>query len=115
MHDVLNGKAVTGCLHFYNKTPIDWFSKLQATAETATYGAEFVASRTCIEQIVDHRQTLRYLGIPICNVSYVFGDNETQINSATLPHARLHKRHNILSYHFVRNMIACGYINLHHL
>ena len=23
VHDVLNGKAVTGCLHFYNKTLID--------------------------------------------------------------------------------------------
>ena len=49
MHNVLNGKVVTRCLNFYNKTPIDWFSKLLATAETATYGAEFVASQTCIK------------------------------------------------------------------
>ena len=94
---------------------IDWFCKLQATTETATYGAKFVSARTCIEQIIDHRQSLRFLGVPIHNISYLFGDNETQINSATLPYARLRKRHNILSYHFVRSMIACGYINLHHL
>ena len=37
------------------------------------------------------------------------------INSATIPDAKLHKRHNILSFHFVRSMIACGYINLQHL
>jgi hypothetical protein len=24
MHDVLSGKAVTGVVHFYNKTPVDW-------------------------------------------------------------------------------------------
>ena len=54
MHDVLNGKAVTGVLHFYNKTPIDWYCKKQATAETATYGAEFSACRTCLEQVIDH-------------------------------------------------------------
>ena len=43
MHDVLSGKAVTGCIHFINKTPIMWHSKKQATTETATYGAEFCA------------------------------------------------------------------------
>ena len=48
MHDVLTGNAVTGCTHFINKTPIIWYSKKQATTETATYGAEFCAGRTCI-------------------------------------------------------------------
>jgi hypothetical protein len=37
------------------------------------------------------------------------------INRATIPDAKLHKRHNILSFHFVRSLIACGYINLQHL
>ena len=44
---------------------IDWFSKKQATIETATYGSEFVAAHTCVEQIIDLRNTLRYLGVPI--------------------------------------------------
>ena len=33
--------------------------------ETATYGSEFVASKTATEQIIDLRHTLRYLGVPI--------------------------------------------------
>ena len=37
------------------------------------------------------------------------------INSATNPDDRLHKRHNILLLHFVRNIIATSYINLQHL
>ena len=37
----------------------------QATMETATYGSEFVAAKTATEQIMDIRQTLRYLGAPI--------------------------------------------------
>ena len=37
------GKSLTGCLHFVNKTPVDWYSRKQATVETATYGSEFVA------------------------------------------------------------------------
>jgi hypothetical protein len=115
MHDVLSGKAVTGCVHLANKTPIMWYSKKQATSETATYGAEFVSGRTCIEQVIDLRNTFRYLGVPINDISYVFGDNETMINSATDPGARLNKRHNILSFHFVRSMISRGFIAMHHI
>ena len=36
-HDVLTGRSVTGTLHLLNKTPIDYYSKKQATVETATY------------------------------------------------------------------------------
>ena len=64
-HDLISGRSVTGILHLLNKTPIDWFSKLQSTVKTATYGSEFVAARTCTEQIIALRLTLRYLGVPI--------------------------------------------------
>ena len=81
------GKSLTGCLHFVNKTSVDWYSKKQATAETATYGSEFVAARTVREQIMDIRQTLGYLGAPIGSKSFLFGDNRSVITSATLPHS----------------------------
>ena len=115
MHDVLSGKAVTGCIHFANKTPIMWHSKKQATSETATYGAEYIAGRTCIEQIIDLRNTFRYLGVPIHERSYVFGDNESMINSSIYPDARLQKRHNILSFHYVRSMISRKFISMYHI
>jgi hypothetical protein len=115
MHDVTTGRSVTGILHLVNKTPIDWFSKKQATVETATYGSEFVAARTCVEQIIDLRNTLRYLGVPIRNKSYMFGDNESVVNSSMQVHAKLHKRHNMLSFHRVREAIASGMIVFHHI
>mmetsp|Transcript_14250 Transcript_14250/g.33114 ORF Transcript_14250/g.33114 Transcript_14250/m.33114 type:complete len:144 (+) Transcript_14250:321-752(+) len=92
-----------------------WYSKKQSTVETATFGAEFVASRTCIEQIVDLRHSFRYMGIPVAKMSFEWGDNEKQVLSASFPYARLHKRHNILSYHYVRSMIARGFIALQHI
>jgi hypothetical protein len=107
MHDMISGKSVTGILHMVNKTPIDWYSKKQqSTVETATYGSEFVAARTCIEQIIDLRLTLCYLGVPSREKSFMFGDNESIINSATQVHAKLHKRHTMLSFHRVREAIA---------
>jgi hypothetical protein len=64
-HDMVTGRSVTAILHFLNQTPMDWYSKKQATVETATFGSEFIAARTTIDQIVDLRTTLRYLGVPI--------------------------------------------------
>ena len=43
-HDVLTGRSVTGILYMLNATPIDWYSKKQATVDTATYGSEFIAA-----------------------------------------------------------------------
>ena len=57
--------------------------------ETATYGLEFVASKTATEQIIDLRHTLRYLGVPIKTKSYLFGDNRSVVTSSTLPNSTL--------------------------
>ena len=46
-------------MHFVNTMPTDWFLKRQGTVETATYGSEFVAAKTAIEQILDLRNVLR--------------------------------------------------------
>jgi hypothetical protein len=115
MHDLTTGRSVTGILHLINKTPIDWYSKKQATVETATYGSEFVAARTCVEQIIDLRTTLRYLGVPIRERSYMFGDNESVVNRSSQVFAKLHKRHNMLSFHRVRETIASGMITFNYI
>ena len=59
-HCFATGKSLTGCLHFVNKTAVDWYSKKQATVETATYVSEFVAAKTATEQIMDIRQTISW-------------------------------------------------------
>ena len=111
-HDFTTGRPVTGILHFINGTPIDWTSKRQSTVATATYGSEFVAAKIAVQQIIDLRTTLRYLGVPIKGKSYLFGDNQSVITSATLPHSPLSKRHNALAYHTVREAVAAGIIVL---
>ena len=105
-HDMITGRSVTGIMHFANQTLIDWFTKKQATVETATYGSEFVAARTCVEQVIDLRLTLRYLGVPLRERSIMFGDNKSVVDSSSTPHAKLHKRHAALSFHRVREAIA---------
>ena len=113
LHDIVTGKSVTAVLHFVNTTPTDWFSKRQATVETATYGSEFVAAKTATEQIMGLRNTLRYLGVPVMTKAYMFGDNKSVVTSSATPQSILNKRHNMLSYHRVREAIASKILEFH--
>ena len=115
MHDFTTGRSATGVLHMINQTPIDWFSKRQGQVETATYGSEFVAARTAVEQIMDLRYTLRSYGVPRDGPAWLFGDNQSVITSSTIPHSQLAKRWNALSYHRVREAVAAGIVRFHYL
>jgi Reverse transcriptase (RNA-dependent DNA polymerase) len=114
MHCLVTGRSSTGILHFVNGTPIEWFSKRQSTVETSTYGSEFVAARIATDQIIDLRNTLRYMGINVID-SIMFGDNQSVITSSTIPHSKLAKRHVALSYHRVREAIAGNIVKFYHI
>jgi hypothetical protein len=85
------------------------------SAETATYGLEFVAARHSTEQIIDHRISLRYLGVPIWEHTYMFRDNESVVVSGSKVDVKLHKRHTALSFHWVREAIAAGVLEFYHI
>ena len=68
-----------------------------------------------MDQIVDLRLTLRYLGVPIDGRSVLFGDNESVLKSSTLPQSTLKKRHNALSYHRVREAVASDWFLFFHI
>ena len=115
LHDLVTGRSCTGILHLLNNTPIDWFSKRQNTVETATYGSELVACRTATEQVIEIRYYLRMLGVPIDTPTYMFGDNMSVVMNVTMPQSLISKRHNILSYHRVREAVAAGIIAVFHI
>ena len=43
--------------------------------------------------------------------SYMYGDNKSVVTSSTIPHSKLNKRNNALSYHRVREAIAAKIID----
>ena len=113
LHELITGRSVTTVLHFFNLTPGDWYSNRQASVENASYGSEFLAAKTAAEQIIDLRQTLRYLGVPIKSKAYMFGDNKSVVTRSMVLHSLLSKRHNILSYHRVREAIPAKLLAFH--
>jgi hypothetical protein len=87
-HCHISGRAVTGILHFFNGTPVDWYSKKQASVQTATFGSEFVAARIATDQIIANRIALRYLGVPIEGHTILYGDNRSVMeDNSTIPHS----------------------------
>ena len=58
---------------------------------------------------------LRYLGVPVYEKTYMFGDNKSVVDSSSIPYAKLHKRHTALSFHRVHEAIAAGIIQFIHL
>jgi len=113
LHCLATGRALSSVLHVVNGTPFEWFSKRQQTVETATYGSEFVVARTAVEQILEHRQLLRYLGVPIKGPTHMFGDNRAVVTSATVPHSVLSRRMLLLAYHKVRENMAAKIVTFH--
>ena len=51
-----------------------------------------------------------YLGVPVRSKSYMFGDNKSVVDSASIPTSTLSKKSTLASYHRVREAIAAGYI-----
>ena len=64
---------------------------------------------------MDIRTTLRYLGVPIKEQSYMFGDNKSVVNSSLIPYAKLHKQHNALSFHCIHEAVASKYVGFYFL
>ena len=106
LHCLVTGKSCVGILHFVNQTPVDWYSKLLSTVETATFGTEFMAACIATEQIIGLQATLHSMGVPLEESAWLMGDNESVITQSTIPHLTLTKRHNFLAYHKVRWAIA---------
>ena len=44
-----------------------------------------IAARTAVDQIIDLRITLRSMGVPIDGKAWLFGDNQSVLQSSTIP------------------------------
>jgi hypothetical protein len=62
----------------------------------STYGSEFVAGKICVEQTIDLCNTPQFLGVPIREKSYMFGDNKSKVDSSMQLDTKLQKPHTVL-------------------
>lgn len=114
-HDQVTRRSVSGILVFANNTLVRAYSKRQRTVETSTYGSELVASRIATEVAMEYRYALRSLGVEVDGPAMMYGDNNAVVLNTTLPSSQLKKKHQAVSYHRVREAIACKIVEFNHI
>ena len=112
--NLLNRCLHTGILLFLNRAPIHWYSKSQRTAESSTFGSEFIALKTAVEMIIVFRFKLRCFDVSIDWPTNVLCDNETVCNNTRSPDSRLNKKHNAIAFHKSREAVAASIIRIAH-
>ncbi|CAJ1955039.1 unnamed protein product [Cylindrotheca closterium] len=101
----------TGYAIFLNRAPIVWHSRRQNTVEASTFGAEFIALKSCIEAITQLRYKLRMFGIPLDEEpTQALVDNEAVVKNLSLVESTLNKKHNSIAYHYARWNVAAWVI-----
>jgi hypothetical protein len=113
-HCEVTRRSVTGILGFVNSTPVRWYSKMQRTVETSTYGSELVASRIATDLAIEFRFNIRMMGFDLDGPVNMFGDNEAVILNTTIPSSQLKKKTHGCAYHRIREMTACRAIRFLH-
>jgi hypothetical protein len=98
----------TGIILYVNKAPITWYSKRQNTVESATFGSEFIALKTAIDQTEALRYKLCMFGIPLTGPMKVFCDNDAVVKNATHSESTLRRKHTSIAYHRCREAQAAG-------
>ena len=87
---------------------IIWYTKRQATVESAVFSAEFVAMKQAMEVSQGLQYKLRMMGVPMEGPIHMYGDNMSTIHSTQHPESHLKKKSNSICYHAVREAVAMG-------
>lgn len=107
-HDKSTRRSVTGLIILVGRTPVFFMSKRQGAIATSTYGAEFCAMRTAVEEVIAVRYMLRCLGVKVAQASLICGDNMGVIQNCTLADSLLKKKHVAIAFHKTREAAAAG-------
>ena len=110
-HDKLTRRSITGLLILVGRTPVYFMSKRQGAIATSTYGAEFCAMRTAVEEVQAVRYMLRCLGVRVKHASLICGDNKGVIQNCTMQDSLLKKKHVAIAYHKTRESAAAGIVH----
>lgn len=55
------------------------------------------------------------MGVPIDGPVNVVADNETMVKNSTIPSVTLHKKHNAICYHYVREAVTARILRIAHI
>ena len=105
---LLNRRSHSGILIYVNNTSVIWYSKIQNTVETLSFGSEFIAFRIATELVESLRYKLRGFGVHMDGPASIFCDKNLVVAKASVSTSMFNKLHNAIFYHQVRDSQAAG-------
>ena len=110
-HDKVTQQLITGLIAFVGNTHVFYFLKRQGAIETSTYGAEFCAMKTGVEETIAIRYMMQYLGVVVKTANLMCGNNLGVVQNSTIKAILLKKKHVVISYHKTYENAAAGIVH----
>ena len=115
-------KSRTGYVILFGGCPVYWKSKLQTLVAVSTMEAEYVALSNCMRELIPLKRLVKEIGNYFdlkedCTnaMSTVFEDNQSAIALAKVPKMTPRSKHIGLNYHFFREHVRKGIIDVVHV
>ncbi|KAJ9553800.1 hypothetical protein OSB04_017845 [Centaurea solstitialis] len=105
-------KSTTGGCHLLGGKLVSWTSKKQNSVSTSTAEAEYVAAGICCAQVLWLRNQLQDYDIQLSKIP-IYCDNTSAIAIANNPVLHSKTKHIEVRYHFIRDHVMNGDIELH--
>ncbi|KAJ9553475.1 hypothetical protein OSB04_017520 [Centaurea solstitialis] len=108
----IDRKSTTGGCHLLGGKLVSWTSKKQNSVSTSTAEAKYVAAGICCAQVLWLRNQLQDYDIQLSKIP-IYCDNTSAIAIANNPVLHSKTKHIEVRYHFIRDHVMNGDIELH--
>ena len=108
----IDRKSTTGTCQFLGNKLVSWFSKKQNSVSTSIAEAEYIAAGSCCAQILWMKNQLLDYGLQVERIP-IFCDNTSAIAITENPVQHSRTKHIDIKYHFIREHVMNGTVELH--
>jgi hypothetical protein len=110
--DLDSRRSTTGYVFTIGGVPVSWKSKRQPTVALSTAEAEYMALSAACQEVIWLRRILKNFSCAQKDSRIVFEDNQGCIALAKNPVAHDRTKHIDIRYHFIREMMESGEIDI---
>jgi hypothetical protein len=110
----VNRKSTSGTCQFLGSSLVSWSSRKQSSVAQSTTDVEYVAAASCCSQLLWITYTLSDYGEGCCHVPLMC-DSTSAISVAKNPALHSRTKHIEVRYHFLRDNVVKGNIDLIHV